>query len=910
MSQTVKGSIISTAVAVALLAFGATAFADTLAVPAACSSAATPIITGTEKITEPDSGTHGDWANDKFTENVSIYQATDGTGTFCAVGYITNGTFTTTGPLSPQNGVALNAGITGTMTGSETWVFPAGTATTSNDTTFSLTDNSPSDGQFNDWQTTVFGAKTGATDFSFNYIVDGDSSDTWTNSSAPSGDIVNPTLSSVFVDAASGSDTNSGQSGHPFKTIQAGVNAVAAGGAVHVAAGTYNENVTVSKNLSLDGIQAGVAAADASTSVARTGSESSVSSITVTSGGVDVNGFTFTNAGNQVTVSSASTALSGVVIRNNIFSGYTGVALVPDNAGNISIANNLFETPSGSGEAMQIKDNTKNAGCSGTSVDGNVFVGSANINGADVNLSCTDSNSDGVAVTNNRESGNTGGSSFTAFSGVTGDILISHNTVSDASGSAIFFFGDVSGAVTIADNVITGGAGSAVSIHGGDGCCGTNDPANSGSFTITGNDFSGNATGISVASGALTGSLVANTNNLSNEGTAGVTNNSSVTLDATKNYWGTTPVVGVNITGSGDVTFSPWYSDSAMTIATTNDGTTATSTVANTTTVTGNSTDGGNVTVTVTIPAGTNVTSDAGWDGTIAAPTATTTTVTLGGNLTATVKAAVEVGSSGHNLQFDKAVELVFPGMAGNDAGWYDASYNFTPISTTCSAGDQTANLAAGADCRTVSGSDMIIWTKHFSTFVVYSAAVNGSGSVSSGGGGGGGNGPISGGGGGSGAVVVLPNNGGAASTGTTNTGTTGTTNSGSTGGQVLGAATYNFAVNLTVGSRGQDVVELQNVLIAEGDLAAGLNTGYFGSLTKAAVVKYQAAHSISPTSGYVGPLTRAELNKGSTPSMTDEQKSVLLAQLLTEVQSLQAQLAALTASSTTSTSLTGTVGY
>ena len=81
---------------------------------------------------------------------------------------------------------------------------------------------------------------------------------------------------------------------------------------------------------------------------------------------------------------------------------------------------------------------------------------------------------------------------------------------------------------------------------------------------------------------------------------------------------------------------------------------------------------------------------------------------------------------------------------------------------------------------------------------------------------------------------------------------------SGSVGAPV---SSFNFTRNLTVGSRGDDVVALQNILISKGHLAAGLNTGYFGNLTKAAVAKWQASMGISPAVGYVGPISRASLN-------------------------------------------------
>lgn len=67
------------------------------------------------------------------------------------------------------------------------------------------------------------------------------------------------------------------------------------------------------------------------------------------------------------------------------------------------------------------------------------------------------------------------------------------------------------------------------------------------------------------------------------------------------------------------------------------------------------------------------------------------------------------------------------------------------------------------------------------------------------------------------------------------------------------------FTRSLTVGSNGADVKCLQDALIAGGYLAAGNNTGYFGGLTKAAVVKWQTAAGVSPASGLFGPLSRAK---------------------------------------------------
>ena len=73
-------------------------------------------------------------------------------------------------------------------------------------------------------------------------------------------------------------------------------------------------------------------------------------------------------------------------------------------------------------------------------------------------------------------------------------------------------------------------------------------------------------------------------------------------------------------------------------------------------------------------------------------------------------------------------------------------------------------------------------------------------------------------------------------------------------------AGSYKFLSPLSVGSTGTAVTELQKRLIAEG-IYAGPVTGRYGSLTKAAVKKYQARYGL-PQLGIIGPATRALLNK------------------------------------------------
>src|SRR3989344_2075147 len=84
----------------------------------------------------------------------------------------------------------------------------------------------------------------------------------------------------------------------------------------------------------------------------------------------------------------------------------------------------------------------------------------------------------------------------------------------------------------------------------------------------------------------------------------------------------------------------------------------------------------------------------------------------------------------------------------------------------------------------------------------------------------------------------------------------------------------YTFSKDLTVGSTGADVMNLQKVLNGSADTqvsasgagSPGNETSYFGNATKAEVIKFQTKTSSSPAAGYVGPKTRVARNTGSTP--------------------------------------------
>ncbi len=277
----------------------------------------------------------------------------------------------------------------------------------------------------------------------------------------------------------------------------------------------------------------------------------------------------------------------------------------------------------------------------------------------------------------------------------------------------------------------------------------------------------------------------------------------------------------------------------------------------------------GTVAVSAVIPAGTVVTGSVGWDGVVSAPVATSASFSLTG-FVPTVLSAIAVGSTNSDLTLDKAAKLTFTGEAGRQVGWINHAGVFTEITATCADNTQATNdgLASGADCKIDDGSDLVVWTKHFSTFATYRVTQ----------------------------LISSSGNGSAVSTGSTNTSSAVTAvTSTPTTGRVLGAETFSFSRDLTVGSVGDDVTELQTVLIAGGFLALEAPTGTFGPLTRAAVVKYQAAHNL-PATGYVGSLTRGVLNTAATTAPVSGETATLtkIVELLKQVLELQTKLNAI----------------
>ena len=112
------------------------------------------------------------------------------------------------------------------------------------------------------------------------------------------------------------------------------------------------------------------------------------------------------------------------------------------------------------------------------------------------------------------------------------------------------------------------------------------------------------------------------------------------------------------------------------------------------------------------------------------------------------------------------------------------------------------------------------------------------------------------------------------------------------------------LARNLSIGSRGPEVLQVQQYFFSQNLLASDSATGYFGRLTEAAVQQWQSSHGVvssgtAATTGYgvVGPKTRAALAlacSGTSASVNTNQS--LIDSLLAQVKVLQDKLAQLIA--------------
>ena len=230
-------------------------------------------------------------------------------------------------------------------------------------------------------------------------------------------------------------------------------------------------------------------------------------------------------------------------------------------------------------------------------------------------------------------------------------------------------------------------------------------------------------------------------------------------------------------------------------------------------------------TASVYIPAGEINISDLSWDGLLDAPTIATAEIPVSNS---TFSKAVEVGSPNVRIKFGNAVKMVMTGEAGKQLGYFDEDGEFAKITNTCGQNTQSwanANLGEEGECKIDVGTDLVIWTKHFTKFATYTESSSSSGSR---------------------VIGYMPK---VKTLALNTTEVTVTTT----------PSAYNLGTTLLKqGQRNNFVKELQRFLNNNLKLKL-VEDGIFGPMTKSAVVLFQKNNGLI-SDGIVGPLTKAKM--------------------------------------------------
>ncbi|MFA6963961.1 MAG: lamin tail domain-containing protein [Patescibacteria group bacterium] len=201
-------------------------------------------------------------------------------------------------------------------------------------------------------------------------------------------------------------------------------------------------------------------------------------------------------------------------------------------------------------------------------------------------------------------------------------------------------------------------------------------------------------------------------------------NVSSEAVDAVANYWGVggPEALGV-IVGPGLVRYAPWYTDEGLTTLKISPTVTATgSEITVDTKLTTEITTSNGIEVSVEIPSGTKINGPTSWDGTVlTGKTAESKDVAIStpGNIPSNLS-AIEFGAESKSLIFSNPIKLTIKNSSDKLIGFVGTD-GFVPITTICDSSSAPTNIVGNGECKIAFGTDLIIWTKHFTKFVTYS---------------------------------------------------------------------------------------------------------------------------------------------------------------------------------------------
>lgn len=539
-----------------------------------------------------------------------------------------------------------------------------------------------------------------------------------------------------------------------YSTISAAYSAAVDGDTITLGAGNYSGDLSISKQISLLGPNASINPNSNST---RNSEATITGQITIYSGNVNVKGLTITNPSwsgatiKGLQIYSASAVLRNIDVENNIFSnianaqahGSYGV-MVQGVEDTVTVKNNKFDgiTSAGWSHALEVTPT-----CNSTTVPQNVSITGNNFsnitatggdqyafsvdwcdssNVADASqVTFTDNNMlTGTAVRNLdtahdlNAKGNwwgqaTGPTNSQVSTGVNyTPWLTAENSALDTDVPVITLDGDSDLTMFVGDTYTEKGA--------------TAEDATQGDLTSD-IQTSGNVDTSTAGDYVVTYTV---SDSAGNKGTA--TRTVHVKADDQD--------VSVDNSGSGPSTINvPKGVDTKV------DLTTILVTGASNNTATLNNqlnvdATTGSGTVNVQIPANITITGPSTWDGKINPPQIVTTSeaplnTDPGTSIGYTT---FEVGAGNTKLTFNKAVRLLFAGKAGERISYFNGT-NPVEITTGCTADTQSAADAqltgSVTECKIDSGSDLAVWTMHFTKFVTFTVNQV---TASSGGGGGG----------------------------------------------------------------------------------------------------------------------------------------------------------------------------
>lgn len=565
-------------------------------------------------------------------------------------------------------------------------------------------------------------------------------------------------LGAASASAAGGEVHTVCASGCDYTTIQAAVNAAASGDTVSVAAGTYSEKVTVNKGLTIEGVGSGEDPASATILSGTSGNGFSLSgsySAPVFVKDIRVTGFAngvvagsyvtldgISSSGNTNYGISVSNGASDLTIMDSAFDGNkVGLKLGSTaSASNISISGSSFDNNSGQGWYSD-----KNAS-SGSSLT-NVLIVDTTFNGNGDKGFYTEKLDTATFI--NVEFSNSGNARASQGAGL--DINLKYGDYEGISLSDVMVIDSGTAATP-------NGSGISISARN-DGTYAANAATLSG-LEVDGGSINGSVTGLYLG-GDIQGDISISEVDLSGNGLA-INNQTPVTVNADHNWWGSASPSFATLV-QGDVETAPWYANATMTalaMVITEDDPVVTLPAEGEIVITiiegaeaprvdvselmGDAgvfvvEDGLTVTnsdgASVSFPAGTTVTPSELW-GTelMILELVPMTSVTTPTGSSADVAMAIKIGADGVSFTLDKAVRILLPGVAGSAVGFIESGATaLTPITTQCTADSQSAGnaLVAGGDCYINVGDDLVVWTKHFTTFAAYSQGLAATGADS-----------------------------------------------------------------------------------------------------------------------------------------------------------------------------------